>query len=95
MGFKKGNDPTRNLKGRPAGSANKTTEELRILIQLFIEKNWSRIQEDFDAMKPGERLNFLNSLLRHVLPEPLSFERLSETQLQQLHEYLLRKYPDA
>jgi hypothetical protein len=66
--------------------------QLRGLIQVFIEKNWNRIQADFDSMKPGERLMFLNSLLRHVLPEPISFEKLSEAQLSQLHSYLLKKY---
>lgn len=81
-----------NPDGRKAGTPNRTTEQLRAMVQTFIEKNWTRIQEDFDAMKPYERLTFLNSLLKHVLPEPTSFERLSELQLEQLHEYLLKKY---
>jgi hypothetical protein len=81
-----------NPTGRKAGKPNKTTEELRGLIQAFIEKNWSRIQADFDAMKPGDRLTFLNSLLRHVLPEPITPDRLTEEQLEQLHTYLKKKY---
>jgi hypothetical protein len=80
--------------GRKAGTPNKTTEQLRSLVQCFIEKNFSRIQKDFDLMKPGERVMFLNSLLRHVLPEPVSFEKLSETQLEQLHQYLEKKFND-
>lgn len=88
--FKKG--VSGNPKGRPAGKSNKTVEQLRGAVQAFIEKNWDQLQADFNAAKPNERLNFINSLLRHVLPEPISFERLSETQLLQLHEYLLKKY---
>jgi len=90
--FKKGIDPRRNLKGRPAGSPNKSSEELRALVQMFIEKNWNEIQADFDAMKPVERLNFIVALLRYVLPPPISLETLSESQLEQLHNYLLKKY---
>ena len=90
--FKKGIDPRRNTKGRPTGSPNKSTEELRLSIQLFIEKNWDRIQADFDAMEPAQRLNFINSLLKHVLPDPVSIEKLSEPQLSQLYEYLLKIY---
>lgn len=78
--------------GRKAGTPNRTTEQIRELIQTFIEANLPRLQADFDEMKPAERLNFINSLLRHVLPEPVSFEKLSETQLSQLHEYLLKRY---
>jgi hypothetical protein len=81
-----------NPSGRKKGTPNKSTEQLRALVQAFIELNWQRVQKDFDAMKPGERLAFLNSLLRHVLPEPMTFEKLSEDQLKQLHEYLLKKY---
>jgi hypothetical protein len=81
-----------NPNGRRKGAKNKSTEALRGLIQSFIENNLPRLQADFDAMKPAERLSFLNSLLRHVLPDPLSFEKLSEGQLEQLHQYILQKY---
>lgn len=92
--FKKGNDPRRNTKGRPVGKPNKTVEELRGFLQAFIEKNTDRLQKDFDALKPVERLNFFNSLLKHVLPGPPSPETLTETQLEQLVEYLKKKYND-
>jgi Family of unknown function (DUF5681) len=92
MKFKKGQSG--NPTGRKKGAPNRTTEQLRSLIQSFIEDNWQRVQKDFDSMKPNERLSFLNSLLRFVLPEPTSFEKLSEDQLKQLHEYLLKKYSD-
>jgi hypothetical protein len=78
--------------GRKPGTPNRTTEQIRNLIQIFIEKNWNRIQKDFDSMKPSERLTFLNSLLRHVLPDPISLDKLSENQLSQLHDYFVKKY---
>jgi hypothetical protein len=89
--FKPGEDPRRNMKGRPAGTPNKTTEELRASVQRFIENNWDSIQEDFDKLKASERLNFINSLLRHVIPLPISYEKLSESQLEDIVEYLSLK----
>lgn len=90
--FKKGADPRRNTSGRPPGQPNKSTEALRNAIHDFIEDNLPRLQEDFDALKPIERLNLLNSMLRHVLPDPLSLERLSESQLDELLQFVKLKY---
>lgn len=83
-----------NQKGRPKGHKNRTTEQVRELIQTFIEANLPRLQADFDAMEPAQRLTFINNLLRHVLPPPLSLESLTESQLDQLHEYFLKRYSD-
>lgn len=91
MPFEKGH---KKIAGRKPATPNRTTEQLRGLIQAFVEANLDRIQEDFDVLKPNERLTFLNSLLRHVLPEPVSLERLSEIQLEQLQEFLIKKYHD-
>lgn len=87
--FKKGRAKS---GGRKAGTPNRTTEQIRGLIQSFIETNLPRLQADFDAMEPAQRLTFINSLLRHILPPPLSLESLSESQLTQLHEYLIKRY---
>ena len=83
-----------NPTGRKKGQRNRTTDQLRSLIQSFIEDNWQRVQKEFDSLKPSERMSFLVNLLRFVLPEPTSFEKLSEDQLMQLHEYLIKKYSD-
>jgi hypothetical protein len=80
--------------GRKSGTKNRTTEQFRELIKNFVENNWKGLQKDFEQVKPVERLQFINSMLRHFLPDPLSLEKLSESQLSQLHEYLLKKYSD-
>lgn len=81
-----------NPAGKKKGTPNRTTEQLRSMVQTLIESNWNRIQFDLDQMKPSERLNFIYNLLKFVLPDPVSYEKLSEEQLEQLHEYLQRKY---
>jgi hypothetical protein len=78
--------------GRKQGTPNRTTEQFRALIKTFVEINWERLQSDFDQAKPVERLQFINNMIRHFLPEPLSLAKLSEDQLKELHEYLKKIY---
>ncbi len=90
--FKKGQRG--NPDGKKRGTANRTTEQMQGLIQSFVEDNWQKVQKDFNAMKPAERLSFLNSLLKLVLPPPIVPEQLSEHQLQQLLEFVQKRYDE-
>jgi len=83
------NDPRINRKGRPKGSPNKSVEEVRNLVQQFVENNLETLQADFDQLEPKDRLLFLERLLKHVLPNPIvSLEQLSESDLDILLEKL-------
>ncbi len=76
------NDPRINRKGRPKGSPNKTVEEVRGLVQQFVENNLETLQADFEQLEPKDRLLFIERLLKHVLPSPIaSLEQLSEQDL--------------
>jgi hypothetical protein len=76
------NDPRINRKGRPKGSPNKTVEEVRGLVQQFVENNLETLQADFEQLEPKDRLLFIERLLKHVLPSPIaSLEQLSEADL--------------
>ncbi|MGE0089436.1 MAG: hypothetical protein AB7S50_08195 [Bacteroidales bacterium] len=87
MGQKKGH--TGNPNGRPKGSRNKTPEEIRLLIQSFIDNNLKTLQSDFEALEPSKRLDFIEKLLKHILPKPLNeLERLTDEQLDELIERL-------
>jgi hypothetical protein len=46
------------------------------------------IEDDFGKMKPQERVNFINHLLKHILPAPVNPEQLTEAQLIQVLEHL-------
>ncbi|MDY0026907.1 MAG: hypothetical protein RBS33_13045 [Lentimicrobium sp.] len=71
--------------GRKQGTANRSTDELRNLLQSFIDTNMKTLQADYNKLEPKDRLNFINSLLRHVLPAPLQeLERLTDEQLDEL-----------
>ena len=63
-----------NRTGRPKGSPNKTSEEIRVMLQDFIDANLETLQADFDLLEPRERLGFIERLLKHILPAPIPGE---------------------
>jgi hypothetical protein len=89
------NDPRINRKGRERGKPNKTTEQLRTMLHNFISDNIETLQNDFEKLKPAERLSFIERLLKHVLPAPLTdISQLSETDIDFLIEKLKNKGHD-
>ena len=68
--------------GRKAGTVNRSTDELRSLLHDFIDNNMETLQADYDALEPKDRLNFIERLLKQILPAPLqTLERLTDDQL--------------
>lgn len=89
MGLKKGT--TNNPNGRPKGSANKLTSELRELFQLVIEENIEQVQKDIKKLSPKDRVAAFLKLSEFVLPKLKSVElggRLSE---ENYREYIMLK----
>jgi hypothetical protein len=55
-------------KGRPLGSKNVATQEIRENYSNFISKNMNTIQKDFDNLEPIQRINTLISISKFILP---------------------------
>lgn len=76
-----------NPNGRPKGSGNKVTTDLRQAIADFLNDNWKKIQSDFDKLEPKDRLSFIEKLLQYNLPKlqsvsnSIDFEALTDEQL--------------
>ena len=82
-GFKKGQSG--NPAGRPKGTPNKTTEEIRTILQDFLSKNLDGIQESYESLDAKEKLTFIDRLLKHILPAPLHpLEKLTPEQLDEI-----------
>ena len=65
-GLKKGE--TNNPAGRPAGTPNRITHELRVKIKAFLEDNWQLIEKDFITMGPEKRFLMYEKLLQYAVP---------------------------
>jgi len=80
--------------GRPKGTPNKITTELREWICNFIDSNKDQLQNDWEALEPKDRIVMFEKLLKYALPTlqavqlETEFERLPEDQLQAIIDSL-------
>ena len=65
---------TNNPNGRPKGSQNRITKELKGGIMSFLENNWHGVQADFDQLEPRDKLTFILKLLEYALPKQRSID---------------------
>jgi len=59
---------TRNENGRPKGTPNKDTAQIRNSFQLLIENNLEQIEKDFKALEPKDRIKAILDLAKFVIP---------------------------
>src|SRR5688572_9486687 len=67
MAFKKGNSG--NPSGRPKGSENKMTGQLRSLITDFLEQRFVHLVTDFNKLQPKDRIKVYIELLQYSVPK--------------------------
>ena len=72
MGLQKGH--TNNPNGRPKGSKNKVTQDLRERITAFIGDELERVIKDYKRLPLPERMRFFERLLGYALPKLQSVE---------------------
>ena len=84
MAFKKG--VSGNPAGRPKGSGNRATSDLRASIQAFLDKNWPNVQKEFNKLEPKEKLAFMDKMLSYSLPKLQSVELDADVELNHLSD---------
>lgn len=76
-----------NKAGKPKGTVNKTTTDLRQWINNFIEGQRGQIQKDWKELEPKDRIVLFEKLLKYSLPTlqatslTTDFEKLTDEQL--------------
>lgn len=93
MALKKG--VVLNPNGRPKGSPNKSTTEIRNAFQLLVSQNIEQLQNDLSKMTPDKRVSYIIKLSEFILPklQSLSLDTQIELEYKNL-EALLTKAPD-
>lgn len=95
MAFTKG--VSGNPSGRPKGSNNKVSENLRIKINDFLNTQFDPIIKDLDSLAPKDRIKFYCDLLQYSLPKmqstsyEIDFDALTEEQLDEILDKLINK----
>ncbi|RTY89861.1 hypothetical protein EKM01_12145 [Flavobacterium sp. RSP46] len=69
----------RNVNGRPKGTLNKATAELREKFTLLVENNFDKLQSDIDLLEPKDRIKTILELAKFVIPVLRSTELIGET----------------
>jgi len=93
MGLKKGQ--TGNPNGRPRGSPNKTTSNIRKFVEALVRDNLFSMKKDLKKVSPKDRLMILEKLMQYTIPkqQQISVEAQIQAEYAAL-ELLLSNAPD-
>lgn len=73
----------KNFGGRPIGSQNKVTKEMRDSLKLIFDNELSLLKSNLETLEPKDRISFLVSILPYmiskiptetIIRQPLIFE---------------------
>ena len=66
--------------GRPIGSKNLASSQIRDTFQLLLENNIEKIQDDLNELEPKDRIKLLLDLSNYILPKLRTTEYKGEAQ---------------
>ncbi|MBP5421905.1 MAG: hypothetical protein J6Y78_05620 [Paludibacteraceae bacterium] len=69
---------TNNPNGRPKGTPNKITQDMRGFLRDVIDKNRKQMVRDLAVLEPKDRLIILEKLMQYVIPKQ-SQTKIEET----------------
>ena len=67
MGLHKGQ--TNNPKGRPKGSKNRVSKDLKELIDAFLNEKFELVKDQLNELPPKDQRKFFTNLLPYVVPK--------------------------
>lgn len=79
---------TNNPNGRPKGTPNKITGDMRSWISKLLTDNQAQITRDFKALEPKERVTLYERFCAYVIPkqqaQSVNFEQITSEQISEL-----------
>ena len=87
---------TNNPNGRPKGSKNKVTTEVRDWISKVIDKQRPQLEKDLRLLEPAERWRIIEKLMSYVVPKMQAVEanvnlnKLSDEDLDKLASNIIK-----
>ena len=89
MARQKGDGKGRQGGGRPKGTPNKITKEVRELIAMFVDAKWDDFLQAYDAIdKPKDKCDIMTALLPFIAPKMASVEYKDKTPVKTLADEL-------
>lgn len=91
---------TNNPNGRPKGTPNKITADMRDWLSAVIDKNRKQMEKDLKRLEPKDRLQILEKMMQYVIPKQqavsaeIDFNRLSDEQLDAVIDKLTKSIED-
>ena len=65
-------------EGRPKGSVNKSSNEIREAFQMLLEDNLPTLKRDISSLEPKERVKLLLDMAQFVVPKLRSIDLQSD-----------------
>jgi hypothetical protein len=65
-------------EGRPKGSVNKSSNEIRETFQLLLSNNLEKIQDDLNELEAKDRIKLLLDLASFIIPKMKAIDVKSE-----------------
>lgn len=69
--------------GRIAGTPNRSTQEVRLFIQSFLERQFDNIDAIFEELSAKEKIQALTKLLPYIVPKQIQMD-LNATHTQEV-----------
>ena len=80
MGFN--HDKTNiNRNGRPKGKSNQVSERVKEAFSLLLEDNLKTLQDDFNKLKPNDRIRFMLELAGYIIPKLKATELTADLEI--------------
>ena len=97
MGLKKG--MTNNPKGKPPGTLNKLSRDMKQTIHEFLTENWNEVVIEFHKLKGKDKLNFYKDMMQYDLPKmqamavsgELNFKEMPEEAIDRIADKLINR----